>query len=180
MPSTYANSPSIPSEELLQRNAKYAETHVAKLGKQHWEEFPKNAIITCMDDRLNLQNQLGLADNDTITIRNGGGRVAEVLTTILIAQKFGSRHFMLIKHTDCGGFYISRDILVKHFKNTNTKNPNAIDDFLPNQIGFGEKTVEEAVLGDVQFLRDSPLIFEETEVSGWVLDDSTGKIRQIA
>ncbi|KAK7461923.1 hypothetical protein VKT23_008354 [Stygiomarasmius scandens] len=176
MPS-YQNTPAIPSQELLDRNAKYAENHKPKLGDDHWGHIPHNAVITCMDSRINPHEQLGLGVNDTAIIRNGGGAVAELVTTILAAQEFGVRHFMVLKHTDCGGFHLQGSEIIEHFK-TRAKDPKAIDEVIARvkEFGFGSATIEEVVLSDVEFLRKSPLIFEETEISGWVLDDTTGKV----
>ncbi|KAK7437913.1 hypothetical protein VKT23_018348 [Stygiomarasmius scandens] len=180
MSASYDASPAIPSQELLDRNAAYAENHKPKLGQHNWGNFPKNAIITCMDCRLHPHKQLGLADHDTTIIRNASGAVAELTNTILATQKFGTRHFMLIKHTDCGGFYITRENFVEDFK-AHAKNPDALNDFAGLTVGgFKGLGIEAVVLRDVEFMRNSPLIYPETVISGWVFDDSTGKIRQVA
>ncbi|KAF5335233.1 hypothetical protein D9758_014779 [Tetrapyrgos nigripes] len=179
--STYETSPPIPSQELLDRNAKSAESHKIRVSlHDNWEKFPRNAIITCMDSRVHPHKQLGLADHDTTIIRNTSGRVTELIDTILTSHYKGTRHFMLIKHTDCGGFYTTGPKFKEHFK-AHTKNPDALDS-LPaysasDKRGFGDATIEQVVLSDVEYLRNSPLIFEETTISGWVFDDNTGKVR---
>ncbi|THV01087.1 carbonic anhydrase [Dendrothele bispora CBS 962.96] len=178
MSTVYESSPAIPSQDLLDRNAAYAEGHKPKLGQHNWGNFPKNAIITCMDCRLHPNKQLGLADHDTTIIRNAGGDVSELIGTIVVTQNFGTRHFILIKHTDCGGFYTKREELVKNFK-ANAKNPDAIDELPGAGNGFGGLKIEEVVNHDVEILRKSPLIYPDTVISGWVFDDSTGKIRQV-
>ncbi|THU95705.1 hypothetical protein K435DRAFT_665914, partial [Dendrothele bispora CBS 962.96] len=98
----------------------------------------------------------------------------EVFRTIVITQNFGTRHFMLIKHTDCGGFYVKKEELIKKFK-AHAKNPDAIE-AIPLTVGFGELKLEEAVNRDLEILRKSPLIYPDTVISGWVFDDSTGKV----
>ncbi|THU88636.1 carbonic anhydrase, partial [Dendrothele bispora CBS 962.96] len=132
------------------------------------------SIVTCMDCRLHPNKQLGLADHDTTIIRNAGGNVSEVLRSIVVSQNFGTRHFILIKHTDCGGFYVKKEELIKNFK-ANAKNPDAID-AIPISDGFGKLKIEEVVNHDVEILRKSPLIYPDTVISGWVFDDSTGKV----
>ncbi|KAF5358831.1 hypothetical protein D9758_008524 [Tetrapyrgos nigripes] len=188
MPSqVYSTTAPIPSQELLDRNVKYAtEVHKPKLGKDHWGHIPHHAVITCMDSRINPHEQLGLGVNDTAIMRNVGGDVTEILTTILAAQTFGVRHFVVLKHTDCGGYYLSGNDIINHSK-SHAKDPKAIDQAdegrLVNKLkdfGFGSSTIEEIVLKDVDYLKKNPLIYEETEVSGWVFDDETGKIRQVA
>ncbi|THV01086.1 carbonic anhydrase [Dendrothele bispora CBS 962.96] len=202
----YPTTAPVPSQELLDRNAKYAsESHKPKLGQAHWGNIPHHAVVTCMDSRINPHEQLGLGINDTAVIRNAGGGVAEILPTILAAQKFGVRHFMLLKHTDCGGFHLTGTEIVEHFK-AHAKDSGVLDRYSTEsesesnsepggdlylkelkgvkdkvkEFGFGTATIEEIVLRDVEFLKEkSGLMFEETEVSGWVLDDETGKIRQI-
>jgi len=83
---------------------------------------------------------------------------------------------MLIKHTDCGGFYITRENFVEDFK-AHAKNPDALNDFAGLAVGgFKGLGIEAVVLRDVEFMRNSPLIYPETVISGWVFDDSTGKV----
>jgi len=87
MSSNYDISPAIPSQELLDRNAAYAENHKPKLGQHNWGNFPKNAIsmsfnlcnlcwiwkighllnlVTCMDCRLQyVPIQIEAADPST-------------------------------------------------------------------------------------------------------------------
>ncbi|KAF5367123.1 hypothetical protein D9758_003853 [Tetrapyrgos nigripes] len=175
MSNTNETSPPIPSQELLDRNVKYAEGHKAKIGAENWGHFPKTAIITCMDCRLHPQKQLGLGDFDTTIIRNAGGGAGELTRSILITQKFGTRHFVVIKHSDCGYFHISKDAIIEDFK-AHAKDPNAIDavaDKIPTN--FGQLSVDNLALRDVEYLRKSPLIYPETKVTGWVFDDNTGK-----
>jgi carbonic anhydrase len=100
------------------------------------------------------------------------------METILATQFFGTRHFMLIKHTDCGGFYITGPKMIEDFK-AHAKTPEAINSLPPGlgeNRGFGDHTIEQVVLGDVEFLRNSPLIYKDTTISGWVHDDDTGKV----
>ncbi|KAF5349807.1 hypothetical protein D9758_010243 [Tetrapyrgos nigripes] len=177
---TYETSPAIPSQELLDRNLKYAENHKGKVGEENWGHFPKTAIITCMDCRLHPQKQLGLADSDTTIIRNGGGSVHELIRSILITQNFGTRHFVLIKHTDCGYFNTTKTEIIKGFK-AHAKDPNAID-AVADKIGDDSPklSIDKFVLRDVEYLRESPLIYPDTKVTGWAFDDRTGKIRQVA
>ncbi|THU76820.1 hypothetical protein K435DRAFT_703941, partial [Dendrothele bispora CBS 962.96] len=126
--------------------------------------------------------QLGLGVNDTAIIRNAGGAVAEVLTTILACQKFGVRHFMVIKHTDCGGFRLQGREIMEHYKAKAKSNPalsaKTVEEVTSEikVFGYGNTPFEEVVLNDVEFLRKNPLIYEDTVVSGWVFDDETGKV----
>ncbi|KAK7436517.1 hypothetical protein VKT23_000400 [Stygiomarasmius scandens] len=180
MSASYDVSPAIPSQELLDRNLAYAANHKPKLGQDHWRNIPKNAIITCMDCRLHPHKQLGLGDDDIVIIRNAGGGVRELLNTVLVAQRFGVRHFILIKHTDCGGFYNTKKDIIENFK-AHAKNPDAIDDFGDRLAdGFGGLGIDAVALRDVELMRNSSVIYTDTVVSGWVFDDGTGKIRQVA
>ncbi|THU76817.1 carbonic anhydrase [Dendrothele bispora CBS 962.96] len=138
-----------------------------------------------MDSRIYPHEQLGLGVNDTAIIRNAGGAVAEVLTTILACQKFGVRHFMVLKHTDCGGFRLQGREIMEHYKAHAKSNlalsVKAVEEVTSEirEFGYGKTPIEEVVLNDVEFLRKNPLIYEDTVVSGWVFDDETGKIRQV-
>jgi carbonic anhydrase len=106
----------------------------------------------------------------------------EILTTILAAQTFGVRHLVVLKHTDCGGYHLSGSDIINHFK-SHAKDPKAIEEADEGRLvtrlkefGFGTSTIEEIVLKDVEFLKKNPLIYEEMEISGWVLDDVTGQV----
>ena len=55
------------------------------------------------------------------------------------------------------------------------KYPNAVQevdsiDFLP----FDD--LEKSVIDDVQFLKDHPLVLDESTISGWVYEVETGKV----
>ncbi|KAF5358830.1 hypothetical protein D9758_008525 [Tetrapyrgos nigripes] len=181
MSTTYKTSPPIPSQELLDRNLKYAEGHQPKVGDANFGHMPDTAIICCQDCRLNPTKQLGLADFDTAIIRNAAGAVTELTRSILIAQRWGTKHFVVIKHSDCGYFQITgKHLIIEDFK-ARAKDPNAIDAVVDKLLDLDppKLSVDDLVLHDVNYLKESPLIFPETKITGWVFDDHTGKIRQV-
>ncbi|KAF5344721.1 hypothetical protein D9758_015303 [Tetrapyrgos nigripes] len=118
MSPTYETSPPIPSQELLDRNLKYASRHQPKFGDAIWQNPnpPDTAIICCQDGRLQPTKLLGLADFDTSIIRSSGGAVHELPRNIFIAQKWGTRHFVVIKHSDCGYFQIpNKEVIIDNW-----------------------------------------------------------------
>ncbi|THV01088.1 hypothetical protein K435DRAFT_963748 [Dendrothele bispora CBS 962.96] len=158
--SSYQKTAPVPSQEFLDRNAKYAEGHKPELGNDHWGHVRPLAVITCMDSRIYPHEQLGLGVNDTAIIRNAGGSVAEVLTTILACQKFGVRHFMVLKHTDCGGFRLQGREIIEHYKAHAKSNPTlsakTVEEVTSEirEFGYGNTPIEEVVLNDVEFFEE--------------------------
>ncbi|KAF5371714.1 hypothetical protein D9758_003423 [Tetrapyrgos nigripes] len=186
-----AMKPLLPFQaELLERNAKYAEGHKAKIGEHNWGNFPKNAVgtfrsitgfgdlhvvslafgtVTCMDCRLHPQKQLSLADFDTTIIRNAGVRNLGLAISSSSNTPTAATSISPKTHAP-----------IQDFKD-HAKDPNAIDavtDHINND--FGALSVDDLALRDVEYLRKSALIYPEAKISGWVFDDSTGKIRQVA
>ncbi|KAF5313534.1 hypothetical protein D9758_018538 [Tetrapyrgos nigripes] len=165
----------------------YAENHKGKVGEENWDIFRRLRLLRVWivasseyeyglnrrcrrrmaDVDASPQKQLGLADSDTTIIRNGGGEVRELIRSILITQNFGTRHFVLIKHTDCGYFNTTIDEVIKGFK-AHAKDPNAID-ALADKIRpeNGPKlSIDKFVLRDVEYLRESPFDLSRHEGYG--------------
>lgn len=68
----------------------------------------------------------------------------------------------------------STDQLRQIVKDSDPSNPalSAVD-----QIDFLEfNQLEQSVKEDVQFLKESPLVLPQTEVTGWVYEVETGKV----
>jgi len=79
---------------------------------------------------------------------------------------------MVIHHTDCGMLtFTNEDIWSKLQTETGTS-AEAID-FLP----FSD--VEESLKEDVRTIRANPFLPKDVEVTGWVHDVQTGRLREV-
>ena len=159
------------TEELIAANAGYAAGFT--LGDLPLPPARKVAIVTCMDARILPSKALGLAEGDAHIIRNAGGLAKEALRSLVISQQLlGTREIVVIHHTGCGMLTFTNEQLHSKVRTELGADASAID-FLP----FPD--LEQSVVDDVRFLRESPLLIEGVSVRGFVYDVHTGRITEV-
>jgi carbonic anhydrase len=133
------------------------------------------AIVTCMDARLDPAKFLGLEEGDAHVIRNAGGLVTDDAIRSLVISHWllGTQEIAVLAHTDCGMLTFSNDDLRGKLRDDAGADASDVD-FKP----FGD--VEGSVRASVQAIRESPLLPESLEVSGWVYDVRSGRINEVA
>jgi carbonic anhydrase len=131
-------------------------------------------VLTCMDARLHPETFLGLEIGDAHVIRNAGGRASDdALRSLIISSRLlGTQEYAVIHHTDWGMLTFSNDDHRGKLAADTGKDASHMD-FLPFSDG------EESVRDDVRRIRDNPFIPADVEVSGWVYDVKTGKVREV-
>jgi carbonic anhydrase len=159
-------------DELVQANEHFANA----LGEVESPPLPPArgvAILTCMDARIVPARIFGLEEGDAHVIRNAGGLAQEGLRSLVISQRLlGTNAIAVIHHTDCGMLTFKNEDV--YGKVSEDLGADARDiDFMP----FGD--LEQSVRDDVTFLRDSPLIADDTEIRGFVYDVQTRRLREI-
>lgn len=103
-------------------------------------------------------------------------RSKDALRSIIISQRLlGTREIAVFHHTGCGMLTFSTNDLrgiVKKADPGNAAVASQVDsiDFLE----FGH--LEDAIKSDVKFLQESPLVLNETKITGWVYEVETGKV----
>jgi len=132
------------------------------------------AIVTCMDSRINPLSVVGMKSGDAKILRNAGARVTEdVLRTLVLATYLlGVQRILIMPHTNCrmaqvDDVDIHREIDSKYGVDT-------------SEIEF--KTVpdqREALIEDVQKVRNYRLLNKDVVVGGAIYDVATGKITPI-
>ncbi|KAJ7066434.1 carbonic anhydrase [Mycena amicta] len=141
------------------------------------ERFKNLIVVCCMDPRINPYEQLGLESGAAITIRNAGGSAKDALRSILVAQhaiQVGA-HIAILHHTDCGMTKFTTPQIQELVKQASPGRADVAE--AVERIDFHHITdLEGAVRSDVQFLKDSPMIKANTEISGWMYDVETGKV----
>ncbi|PFH54768.1 hypothetical protein AMATHDRAFT_78373 [Amanita thiersii Skay4041] len=139
----------------------------------------KYIVVTCMDARIEPASQLGINLGDAHVIRNAGGRAEDALRSIIISQRLlGTREIAIFHHTDCGMLTFSTPMLRDLVKKAEPGNQTVSG--LVDQIDFQTFShLEESIKQDVQYLKEHPLVLEDTEITGWVYEVETGKARQI-
>jgi carbonic anhydrase len=159
-------------DELVKANDDYAsglrETATPALAPAR-----KVAIVTCMDARLMPARFLGLEEGDAHVIRNAGGRTAEALRSLVISQRLlGTNAIAVIQHTDCGMLKASNEDLYAKVEDDLGADASGIDFLFFKDLVM---TVRE----DVDLLRRSPLIADDTEIRGFVYDVGTRRLTEV-
>jgi carbonic anhydrase len=159
------------TDELLANNSRYTESFSGPLPLPPAKGV---AVVACMDARLNVYGVLGLNEGDAHVIRNAGGRAADALRSLVISQRLlGTQEVLVVHHTDCGMLTFDNATLQGICREQLGADASDID-FLP----FSD--VEQSVRDDMEIIRSSPLIPNDTRVTGVVYDVQTGKIHQVA
>lgn len=130
-----------------------------------------------MDARIVPTKAFGISIGDAHVVRNAGGSAKEALRSILISQQLlGTQEIILVKHTGCGMLTFTNEdahALVSQKLGGTAAAEIATLDFLP----FGN--VEEAVKEDIEFLKRQSAVPKDVNISGWVYEVETGKVRQV-
>jgi carbonic anhydrase len=177
--------------EVLESNRKYA----AGFGEKAKLSLPparRFTVLTCMDARLDPAKFAGLAEGDAHVIRNAGGRASDdAIRSLVISYKLlGTREFFVIHHTDCGMEFFSNDImrgLLASSLETAELTPNGFRDV---GRGPGSKAGEyiewltirdqkQAVIDDVERIRNHPLVPKSIPVYGFLYDVRSGKLIEV-
>ena len=159
-------------DELVEANRHFAEA----AGRIEDPQLPPRrgvAILTCMDARIVPARLFGLEEGDAHVIRNAGGLAREGLRSLVISQRLlGTSAIAVVHHTDCGMLTFENEDV--HAKVQEDLGADASDiDFMP----FGD--LEQSVRDDVDFLEQSPLIAEDTEIRGFVYNVETRRMTEV-
>ena len=131
------------------------------------------AVLTCMDARFTAHRVLGLQLGDAHVVRNAGGRASDdALRSLAVsAAVLEARHCLVMHHPDCGLHGVTNTDIRARVAEVTGATPDL--DFLP----FGD--LEQSVREDVAIMRSSPLFPADYEVTGFVYDVATGRLRLV-
>ena len=125
------------------------------------------ALITCMDARLDPAKFLGLEEGDAHVIRNAGGVVTDdALRSLAISHHLlGTQEALVIGHTGCG---------MLTFKD------EELQERLDTDVEFHAfPDLEESIRSGVSRIRESSLLPDSFDASGFVYDIKSGELREI-
>jgi carbonic anhydrase len=178
-------------DEVLSANQQY----VAGFGDKGSLALPPArgfAILTCMDARLDPAKYAGLAEGDAHVIRNAGGRASDdAIRSLVISYKLlGTREFFVIHHTDCGMEFFTTDVIRGLLANSLETAALTAEGFKDVGKGPGSRAAQyiefltipdqkQAIIDDVERIRNHPLVPASIPVYGYVYDVKTGKLIEI-
>lgn len=159
-------------DELVQANAQYGERF--DKGSLAMPPARHVAVVTCMDARLLPSRMLGLEEGDAHVIRNAGGRAQDAIRSLVISQRLlGTNEVMVIHHADCGMLSFTNDQL-----RAKVKADLGADDGGTDYLPFSD--VKQSVRDDLEILRSSALIADDVLIRGFVYDEKTGRVTEVA
>ena len=131
-------------------------------------------VLTCIDARIDPAKALGIDIGDSHVVRNAGGRASDdALRSITISTwLLGTREVAVIHHTDCGMEKFTNDVLRKKIKEE-----KGVDVGDTDFLTFSD--LDQSVRDDVERIRSTASLPEGLEVSGYVYDVRTGKVREV-
>jgi carbonic anhydrase len=131
------------------------------------------AIVACMDARVDVFAALGLQNGDAHVLRNAGGVITDdVIRSLAISQRvLGTRHVMLLHHTDCGMQKLSDDGFRAELQQATGVAPAfAVESFTD---------VDADVRQSLLRVRRSSFLLQEGDVRGFVYDVDTHLLREV-
>ena len=178
-------------DEVLSANQQY----VAGFGDKGSLALPPArgfAILTCMDARLDPAKYAGLGEGDAHVIRNAGGRASDdAIRSLVISYKLlGTNEFFVIHHTDCGMEFFTNNVIRGLLANSLETAALTAEGFKDVGNGPGSRAAQyiefltipdqkQAVIDDVERIRNHPLVPAPIPVYGYVYDVKTGKLIEI-
>ncbi|PSR32469.1 MAG: carbonic anhydrase [Sulfobacillus benefaciens] len=148
-------------------------------------------VLACMDERLPVEEALGITTGDAHIFRNAGGLVTDdvIRSAMLTTNFFGTEEIVIINHTECGMMSARTETLVKALSDkVGNLAAVALDPALPelkltdaNAFGRWIKMfddVDQISESQVAFLRDHPLIPSHIKISSYIYEVESGRLRR--
>ena len=147
-------------------------------------------VVACMDERIPIEEALGIDLGDAQVFRNAGGKVTDdvIRSAALTTNFFDTDEIVVINHTDCGMMSAPDEAvregmaaLVDDLKDV------TIDPSLP-ELNLGDAdildwvrmtdSIDAACAAQVEYLRESELIPDDVAISGYVYEVESGALRR--
>ena len=166
-------------KELLERNRPFAETFSS--GDLPIRPRFRQLVVSCVDARVDPASYLGLELGDALVIRTLGGRVTDnverdiaVLAKLMGVGGSDGHRFdvLIIHHTDCG-----LERLADQDQRTQISQASGIDEGVLEALAIHNHDV--ALGTDVRRLRNSKLVSESVDVSGYLYDHTSGTLTEV-
>ncbi len=179
--------------------AQYEQLNEKAQSRDDWarrrrKDIPTNKrlmVVTCMDERIPVEDALDLELGDAHIFRNAGGKVTDdvIRSAALSTNFFGTEEIIVLNHTDCGMMKAPPKDIVEGLKEA-TDTP--LEDVSLNpaleELNLDESSLEEwlymtedidsACEEQVDLLRNHPLIPDEVTTHGYIYEVESDSIRR--
>ena len=150
----------------------------------------KLAIISCMDTRLThlLPAALNIKNGDVKLIKNAGGVISHpfgsVMRSLMVAiYELGVTDILVIGHTDCGMRSIDPDEIkgLMMERGIDRQTIELIENcgINLNKWLHGFDDERSSVLSTLKTIKNHPLMPEDVNVYGFVMDSVTGELTEV-
>lgn len=151
----------------------------------------KLMVVACMDERIPVEEALGLELGDAHIFRNAGGKVTDdvIRSAALSTNFFNTEEIVFINHTDCGMMSAPDEAVVEGLKERagGSLDGVSLDPALPSlNIGDADiadwirmtDDIDEACAAQVELLSEHPLIPDDVRVHGYIYEVESGELRR--
>jgi carbonic anhydrase len=178
-------------DEVLAANNDYAANFGDK-GELALQPARRFAILTCMDARLDPAKYAGLSEGDAHVIRNAGGRASDdAIRSLVISYKLlGTAEWFVVHHTNCGMEFFTNEVMGDLLDKSLETAALGDDGFY--DVGEGPGSTEgknidwltisdqqQAVVDDVERIRNHPLVPDNIPIYGYVYHVETGRLVEV-
>ena len=188
-----------PTDERAERRHTYEEVEARIDERDDWARRRRKGIptdrqllvVACMDERIPVEEALGLELGDAHVFRNAGGKVTDdvIRSVALSTNFFDTTEIIVVNHTDCGMMSAPDDAVVEGLETVadGSLDDVSLDPALPSlNVGDADAAdwvrmtddIDEACAAQVDLLRDHPLIPDEVTVHGYVYEVESGELRR--
>ncbi|MFB6251992.1 MAG: beta-class carbonic anhydrase [Halobellus sp.] len=170
-----------------------AVTERSDWARRRRKDIPTNKnllVIACMDERIPVEDVLGLELGDAQIYRNAGGKVTDdvIRSAALTTNFFDTDEIIVINHTDCGMMSAPDDAVREGLEAQAGDVESAdLDPSLP-ELTIGDADlidwvkmtddIDAACSAQVEYLRQSSFIPDDVTVSGYVYEVESGELRE--
>ncbi|MCT4631465.1 MAG: carbonic anhydrase [Firmicutes bacterium] len=174
-------------EDILSFNKDFVEGEKYKDFSTSKKPAKKTVILSCMDTRLTelLPQAMNLKNGDIKLIKNAGATImhpfGSVMRSIVVAvYEFKADNIIVIGHHGCGMSNLDGEGIISKMVDRNV-NGETIDILENSGINIrkwlkGFDSEIEAIKESVSSIKNHPLIPEDVNVHGMIMDPETGKL----
>ena len=147
-------------------------------------------VVACMDERIPIEEALGIELGDAQVFRNAGGKVTDdvIRSAALTTNFFDTDEIIVINHTDCGMMSAPDEAVREGLEaQVGDLDDADLDPALPElNIGDADLTewvkmtddIDEACAAQVTYLRESAFVPDDVTVTGYVYEVESGELRR--